>query len=88
MSSRLLFPCPACRRPRLLVHLFSLLPVLWLAAACTTNPATGKQSFTAFMSREDELRIGADEHPKLIKEFGGAYTDAKLVFPGVSQLRR
>ena len=64
------------KRPAL--ALFAFVPVLWLLAACTTNPATGKQSFTAFMSREDELRIGADEHPKLIKEFGGAYTDAKL----------
>ena len=34
--------------------------------------------FTAFMSKEDELRIGAEEHPKMIKEFGGAYADAKL----------
>ncbi|MCZ6607027.1 MAG: M48 family metalloprotease, partial [Alphaproteobacteria bacterium] len=56
----------------------ALLPALWLVAACSTNPATGKQSFTAFMSKEDELRIGAEEHPKMIKEFGGAYTDAKL----------
>jgi predicted Zn-dependent protease len=53
------------------------LPLLALAA-CSTNPATGKQSFTAFMSKEDELRVGAEEHPKMIKEFGGAYGDAKL----------
>jgi len=58
--------------------LIALLPVLWLVAGCSTNPATGKQSFTAFMSKEDELRIGAEEHPKMIKEFGGAYADAKL----------
>ena len=56
----------------------ALLPTLLVLAACSTNPATGKQSFTAFMSREDELRVGADEHPKLIKTFGGAYTDARL----------
>ena len=56
----------------------ALLASLIFSAACSTNPATGKQSFTAFMSREDEIRIGAEEHPKLIKEFGGAYTDAKL----------
>jgi predicted Zn-dependent protease len=55
-----------------------LLASLLFSAACTTNPVTGKQSFTAFMSREDEIRIGTEEHPKLIKEFGGAYTDAKL----------
>ncbi|MCH7864354.1 MAG: M48 family metalloprotease [Proteobacteria bacterium] len=55
-----------------------LLPALLVLAACTTNPVTGKQSFTAFMSPEDEKRIGAEEHPKLVKEFGGAYGDAKL----------
>ncbi|MDA1091362.1 MAG: M48 family metalloprotease [Proteobacteria bacterium] len=55
-----------------------VLASLLLVTACSTNPATGQQSFTAFMSRADELRIGAEEHPKMIKEFGGAYTDAKL----------
>ena len=41
----------------------ALLASLIFSAACSTNPATGKQSFTAFMSREDEIRIGAEEHP-------------------------
>ena len=56
----------------------ALLTILFFTGSCAVNPATGKQSFTAFMSREDEIRIGAEEHPKLIKEFGGAYSDAKL----------
>ena len=55
--------------------LFSILMAL---SGCAVNPATGKTSFTAFMSREDEIRIGAEEHPKLINEFGGAYSDARL----------
>jgi predicted Zn-dependent protease len=55
-----------------------LLGSLLALTSCTTNPATGNQSFTAFMSREDEIRIGSQEHPKLIKEFGGIYKDAKL----------
>lgn len=46
--------------------------------ACSTNPATGEQSFTAFMSPEEELRIGADQHPKILEEFGGAYDDPEL----------
>ena len=41
--------------------------------ACSTNPATGQQSFTAFMSIEKESEIGAEEHPKVLKELGGAY---------------
>ena len=65
---------PMIRRWRI----FALLPALLVLAACTTHPVTGKQSFTAFLSPEDEKRIGAEEHPKLIREFGGAYGDAKL----------
>jgi len=56
----------------------ALLASLFFTSGCSTNPVTGKQSFTAFMSREDEIRIGAEEHPKLIKEFGGAYVDVRL----------
>ena len=41
--------------------------------ACSTNPATGQRSFTAFMSKEKEAQIGAEEHPKILKELGGAY---------------
>ena len=56
------------------VHrLMALLPALLLVAACSANPATGKQSFTAFMSPEKELQVGAEEHPKILKQFGGAF---------------
>ncbi len=60
------------------------LPLLALAgpllalAGCSVNPATGEQSFTAFMSRADEMEIGKKEHPKILKEFGGAYADRDL----------
>ena len=43
---------------------------LSLASVCTKNPATGKKSFTAFMSKEQEKRVGAEEHPKILKLFG------------------
>ncbi len=56
----------------------TLMVSLLFTAACTTNRATGEQSFTAFMSEEDERRVGAEEHPKILKEFGGEYGDAKL----------
>ncbi|NQV44493.1 MAG: M48 family metalloprotease [Rhodospirillales bacterium] len=46
--------------------------------ACAVNPATGERRFTAFMSPEDEKRIGADEHPKIIKQFGGAYDEVQI----------
>tara|TARA_R110002050_G_scaffold185964_3_gene320103 strand:- start:50848 stop:52338 length:1491 start_codon:yes stop_codon:yes gene_type:complete len=47
-------------------------------SGCTTNPATGEQSFTGFMSVEDEQKVGAEEHPKMLKAFGGTYSDAEL----------
>jgi predicted Zn-dependent protease len=47
-------------------------------AACETNPATGDSSFTAFMSPTDEIKVGAEQHPQLLKTFGGAYDDAEL----------
>ena len=58
--------------------IFVLGPGLFVPGGCSTNPATGKQSFTAFMSREKEAEIGAEEHPKILKELGGAYDDIDL----------
>jgi predicted Zn-dependent protease len=56
----------------------ALLLALVGAGGCTVNPATGQQSFTAFMSPEDERRVGAREHPKLVRAFGGTYGDQAL----------
>jgi len=61
------------------------LPVLLVLAVsgCSTNRATGDQSFTAFMSEEKEIQIGAEEHPKILKQLGGVYDD-----PGVDSYIR
>ena len=48
----------------------------WLAA-CETNPATGERMFS-IMSPAEEQRIGAQESPKAVQEFGGLYQDAEL----------
>ncbi|MDH3738654.1 MAG: M48 family metalloprotease, partial [Alphaproteobacteria bacterium] len=56
---------------------FVLLGLATLLAGCSVNPATGESNFTAFMSPEDELRVGREQHPKILKEFGGAYDHAK-----------
>lgn len=45
--------------------------------AQTVNPATGQREVTA-LSREDEQRIGDQEHPKILKAFGGVYDDPKV----------
>lgn len=55
-----------------------LLTALAPLAACETNPATGGSSFTAFMSPQEEMKVGRDEHPKILKEFGGEYPDPKV----------
>lgn len=45
---------------------------------CEVNPATGRASFTALMGPEDEARVGAQEHPKIIAQFGGVYDEPKV----------
>lgn len=55
-----------------------ILAVVAPLAACSVNPATGERSFTGFMSPEDEKRVGAEQHPQLVRRFGGEYGDAGL----------
>ncbi|MEQ8194988.1 MAG: M48 family metalloprotease, partial [Rhodospirillales bacterium] len=64
---------------RLSVLLLALaLAPVWALAGCTVNPATGEQSFTAFMSPQQEIDVGRGEHPKIVKQFGGAYGDTRF----------
>jgi predicted Zn-dependent protease len=59
----------------LLLFALGLAPAL---GACSTNPATGRQSFTGFMSESDEIEIGREQHPQITKEFGGTYDDPAI----------
>jgi len=43
---------------------------LLFLSACSTNPATGEQQFTALMSPAQEMRVGADEHSKVMQMYG------------------
>lgn len=47
-------------------------------AGCTVNPATGKRDFTPFMSPAQEAAVGAQENPKILQQFNGAYDDPSL----------
>ena len=49
-----------------------------LLGGCETNPATGARSFTGFMSPEKELEVGREQHPQIVREFGGEIDDPKL----------
>lgn len=60
-------------------HVAACMALIGLAvSACTTNPATGQKEFTPFMNQSDEIRLGMQEHPKLLQQFGGAYSDPKV----------
>jgi predicted Zn-dependent protease len=59
-------------------RLFPVVSLLLLLTACTTNPATGDKSFTAFMSPEQERQVGAQQHSRLVEEMGGLYPDPAL----------
>lgn len=49
-----------------------------LVAGCATVPATGKPAFTGLLSTAEEVRIGRQQRPEVLKAFGGYYRDAKL----------
>ncbi|MQP65686.1 M48 family metalloprotease [Niveispirillum sp. SYP-B3756] len=69
------------RRPSLLPLLRRTAPLAvaaFLLPACTTNPVTGDSQFTALMPPEKEAAIGAQQHPEMLREFGGRYENAKL----------
>jgi predicted Zn-dependent protease len=50
-----------------------------------TSPATGKQFLTP-VSETQEAQIGAEEHPKILAEFGGAYAEKANLTAYVNQL--
>lgn len=49
---------------------FVLLLAVLAFPACSANPATGEQQFTAFMPASQEAAIGAQEHEKVRQTFG------------------
>ena len=58
-------------------RLLLLCTFLVVLSGCSTNPATGEKQFTAFMSPAQEKQVGAQEHQKVVKEFG-LYDDKRL----------
>lgn len=47
-------------------------------AACSTNSATGERQFTPFMPASSEAKIGAQEHAKILAQYGGAIKNPSL----------
>jgi predicted Zn-dependent protease len=57
--------------------------VLLLAAAlalgaCAIDPLVGDRGQGPALSRDDEQAAGREEHPRILRQFGGAYADAQL----------
>jgi predicted Zn-dependent protease len=57
---------------------FALVAAATLAlGACAQNTATGRAQFVT-LSAEDEIKIGREEHPKVLEAFGGAYENPRV----------
>ncbi|MBI1261655.1 MAG: M48 family metalloprotease [Rhizobiales bacterium] len=56
-------------------RLLALILVGAALAGCATNQATGKTQLVPLMSRAEEARVGAENHPKIIQAYGGVYDD-------------
>lgn len=49
-----------------------------LLTGCSVNPATGEKQFTGLMPAGSEAQIGANEHNKILQEYGGLVSDQGL----------
>lgn len=54
-----------------------ILPLM-LMNACSTNPATGESQFTGFMPASSEASIGAEEHQKILQQYGGTVKSTQI----------
>ena len=54
------------------------LAVALALAGCAQSPATGRNIFTGGLSPEDEVKLGREQHPEIVQEFGGEYDDPEL----------
>ena len=65
-------------RRRMLAGLTATGALSALPGCVSTNQATGRTSFTGLSSLEDDIKVGKENYPKLIKAFGGRYEDPKM----------
>lgn len=66
-------------KPRLRTAIACLAPLfLFSLSGCTVNPATGEKVFTGGMDSNQEISIGRQQHPQIIKAFGGEYGSPEL----------
>lgn len=63
---------------RLVQHLSAALLLILTAAGCAAADRDTSAPSTFFLSQEAEQRLGREEHPKVLAQFGGAYEDPEL----------
>lgn len=61
------------------------LAALLTGCATATSPATGR-SFSTNVTPQQEAQMGREEHPKILAEFGGAYTEKPALTSYVSSI--
>jgi predicted Zn-dependent protease len=64
-----------CKRIAGIILIAAMVPAI---AGCGINPATGERQFAALMSPQQEAAVGAQEHQRIMQQFGGAIKDAAL----------
>lgn len=68
MTTRTIFTIITCIAPLFFAPL----------SGCTTNPATGESVFTGGMDTAQEISIGREQHPQIVRSFGGEYGSPEL----------
>lgn len=63
---------------RKVLTISALLASLAFLSGCETAPATGESFFTGGLTKDKEAALGAQEHKKILKQFGGAYDDPEI----------
>jgi predicted Zn-dependent protease len=61
---------------RIVIPLYGALLLMGLLSGCAQNPVTGETDFV-LMSEQEEIAMGAREHPKILKQYG-AYENKAL----------
>lgn len=56
----------------------AMLASMVVLSGCETSPATGESFFTGGLTKDKEASLGAQEHEKILQQFGGAYDDPEL----------
>ncbi len=56
----------------------ALLASLTVLSGCETAPATGESFFTGGLTKDKEAALGAQQHEKIVKQFGGIYDDPEI----------